>query len=560
MTGALVGRPFVAGRGEGQVGSGPFAWACFAIGAALLLHLHIALTRAVNWDEFYHYSQIHALARGTLSQPLQTLYTRAFLWVVDLPGTGVDHIILIRLFMLFCVLLAAAAIAGSAARFVDRTAAACCALAYLTAIYVLQHGTSFRFDAPAAALLMTSAWIMLRSRLDAWAILGAAALAGTAAVLTIKTALYAPLFMGIAWLRWSEATGKRQITVRLALTAIVTVAIFAAIFLLHAASLAAGSGGEAISVVSRAGDKMFNLGSISYGRYLLGGALFSLPLTLLILSAPFAIWRAASLSKAEKICLAGYLAPLSSFLFYHNTAPYFYVYILAPAAVACGLSMSWTIRRYGGRLAALVFLLGAGFVLLVEPYNPIDRQRDILRAADRMFARPIAYFDSCALLGRFPKANVFMTPWGTEQYLAGAFPSMEATMAATPVPLVVNDDYMFEAALNGTRPVPQFLPGDLAAIRDTYIPLWGPFWVAGEAIPAGASEHRFRVRVPGDYTVRDAGVVLNGRAVSPGQVVHLDRGFHIASVPGARAARLIWGNGIRPPARPDEDGPLFMPF
>ena len=48
MTGALVGRPFVAGRGEGKVGSGPFAWACFAIGAALLLHLQIALTRAVN--------------------------------------------------------------------------------------------------------------------------------------------------------------------------------------------------------------------------------------------------------------------------------------------------------------------------------------------------------------------------------------------------------------------------------------------------------------------------------------------------------------------------------
>ncbi len=154
---------------DARVGKFPGAsslfWPMAGIVLALAAHLYLALTRAINWDEFYHYSQVQKLAQGTLTEPLQTLYTRAFVWVVDLPGVGVDHIIMIRIFMLLCEIIVAAAIFGAASRFVARVPAMLCALAYLTAGHVLQHGTSFRFDAPAAAMLMTAAWILLRFRL-----------------------------------------------------------------------------------------------------------------------------------------------------------------------------------------------------------------------------------------------------------------------------------------------------------------------------------------------------------------------------------------------------------
>ena len=191
--------------------------------------------------------------------------------------------------------------------------------------------------------------------------------------------------------------------------------------------------------------------------------------------------------------------------------------------------------------------------------DPIERQRQMLRVADAMFPNGVSYFDSCAMLGRFPKANVFMTPWGIDQYLRGGFPSLEETMASKPVPLVVNDDHMFEDALNGKGPVPSFLPGDLAAIRDTFVHLWGPFWIAGENIPSRSTDHRFTIRVPGSYTVGDASITIGDRVFAPGQFVHLDRGVHRAST-GASGARLIWGQGIKVPAQPDEGGPLFMLF
>lgn len=561
MTSTAIGAPANIPAEKSRLpGVGSIFWPVAGIVLALAGHLYLALTRAINWDEFYHYSQVQKLAQGTLTEPLQTLYTRAFVWVVDLPGVGVDHIVVIRMFMFLCVIVIAAAIFGAASRFVGRVPAAFCALIYLTAGYVLQHGTSFRFDAPAAALLMTAAWILLRFRLSIGPILAVGLLAGLSAMLTIKTILYAPVFLGIAWLLWSEAANKRRLLVQLAAVGAAAVGAFALIYLAHASSLAGNSDVEAMKVVSRAGGKMFHFGYVTYWESMVKGAQLSLVLALVILAFPLVVWKAA-LSKPEKWALTGFYLPILTLFFYHNTAPYFYVYMLPPVTVACGVVLSLITRFRAMTIAMIALLLsGGGLILSNEPPNPIERQRHILRVAHAMFPGGVAYFDSCAMLGSFPKANVFMTPWGIDQYLLGGFPSLEKTMTTKPVPLVVNDDYMFEDALNGKGPVPAFLPGDLAAIRDTFVHLWGPFWIAGEDIPAGASNHAFRVRVPGFYTVRGAGVTIGNRKLAPGQFVHLDRGVHRASTTGDKGARLIWGKDIKVPAQPDTGGPLFMPF
>lgn len=541
-------------------GASSIFWPLAGIVLALAGHLYLALTRAINWDEFYHYSQVQKLAQGTLTEPLQTLYTRAFVWVVDLPGLGVDHIVVIRLFMFLCVVVVAAAIFGAASRFVARGPAAFCALLYLTAEYVLQHGTSFRFDAPAAALLMSSAFILLRFRLTSGPIVLAGVLAGIAAMLTIKTILYAPVFLGIACLLWSEAENRRRLFFQLAAVAGAALGSFALIYFGHASSLAGDSEVEAMRVVARAGGKMFHFGHVSYWQYLVRSVQLSMVFALIILIFPI-ILLASTRPRAEKLALTGFYLPILSLFFYHNTAPYFYVYMLPPVAVACSVVLALLARYRAMTMAMTALLLASGGLILSnEPPNPIERQRHILRVADTMFPGGVAYFDSCAMLGSFPKANVFMTPWGIDQYLLGGFPSLEQTMASKPVPLIVNDDYMFEDALNGKGPVPALLPGDLAAIRDTFVHLWGPFWIAGEDIPAHASGHAFKIRVPGFYTVRGASVTIGSRTFAPGQFVHLDRGVYRASTVGDTRARLIWGKDIKVPAQPDAGGPLFMPF
>ena len=179
-----------------------------ALGALLVvlaMQIPVVLYRAINWDEFWHYSLTVLAARGQLDQPLQTFFTRAFMWVPGLPGNAVDHVVLIRLFMLGCELVTLACITTIATRFSDRTTGLLCALTYLAAGYVMQHGTSFRYDPQVTALLMASLWVLVCQPANIRWLALAGVLGGFAGLISIKAVLYAPAFAGVFWLRWNES-------------------------------------------------------------------------------------------------------------------------------------------------------------------------------------------------------------------------------------------------------------------------------------------------------------------------------------------------------------------
>lgn len=532
----------------------PF-WPLAMLALVLALQATLVIGRAVNWDEFYHYSQVHKLAAGTLVQPLQTLYTRAFLWVTALPGSGIDHIVTIRWFMLGCEIATILAIAGIAGRFASRQAAWLCALAYAGAGYVFQHATSFRFDAPAAALLMGAAWIALRSRLGPGAIIASGLLIGTAAMLTIKAVLYAPVFAGIAWLRWQESGRAPATLARLAGIALASAAAFAAIYWLHAASLAGNVDDEARAILGRAGGKMFSLGIQPYWPHHLKGAAIAPVVTAMLLAFPFVL-RRAERPLAEKLALIGLVAPLATLLFYHNTAPYYFVFMLAPVCAGLAPVMDRALQRYSEALIAMVLAALAGAVWMMEQPGPQDRQRQLLAQAERLFPDHPAYFDSCAMLGNFPKANAFMTPMGIALYRQGSYPAMADTLERRAVPLVLAADPLFERVMGGNQPVPELLEQDLAALRGNYVRYWGPFWVAGREI---ASAGDFTLLVPGSYRIEGAELLIDGKLHPAGSVIELDRGPHRAEPRGGKA-RVIWAKARPAPAEPAPASPWFTDF
>lgn len=525
----------------------------------LALQMPLVLNRAINWDEFWHYSQTVLLANGQLTAPLQTLYTRAFAWTTRLDGTGVDHIIIIRVFMLLCECAALAAIVGLATRFSDRSTALLCALAYLSASYVFQHGTSFRFDPPAAALLTGSLWILTCRPLQAKWVAVVAVLLGISFMLTIKSVLYAPAFAGIAWLRWSEAGYARGALLRLACVPVSAAAAFGILYLLHSQGLAGDTGNAAETVVSRSATKMFSLGIPPYWWASVRAAIFSPVQAVLILIVPFALLRSGR-PAAERIALIGLWLPVTTLLFYHNTAPYYHVFMLAPVCVSLASVMPQVVRRYGAMVMATIFVGGAVLTVLREPENPIDRQRELLTAAETIFGGPVGYFDSCAMLGSFVKANAFLTPWGIEQYLSGGYPAMTDTLKSQVVPLVVDDDIMFTKALRERGPVSMLLPQDVDMLRSTYLHFWGPFWVAGFDVMPNLAERKIMVRVPGPYTLRaSADVKIDGISRQPGEVVEMARGAHRV---GATTApiKLVWGRKLQVPKTPAPREPYFMMF
>ncbi|EPR18241.1 hypothetical protein M527_13435 [Sphingobium indicum IP26] len=553
-----IEQPTATATRQSEAHSKAFRWVAAALLTTLVLQLPLVLNRAINWDEFFHYSQVVKMANGTLTLPLQTLYTRAFVWVPGLPGLGVDHIILIRLFMLTCELVTLACIAGIAARFTNWTTGLLCALAYLSASFIFRHGTSFRFDPPATALLMASAWILLRYGLRPPAMLVAALLAGTSTVLTIKSVLYAPVFAGIAWLLWVEGERRREDLVRFVALILGTMLCAALIYALHAGTLGEESGKAARSLVTRAGGTLFTFGNPLYRWHAFIFVVTSPILALAALAAPIAIWRGTG-DMSRKVVLTGMWLPLTTLLFYQNTAPYYYVFMMAPVSVAASPVFALASRRYGSGIFALAMVAFAGTYLAGEPENTIERQRQIQQQAQRIFPEGTAYFDACAMLGTFPKANVFMTPWGIRDYLSGNLPSMVEAMQRDPVPLLVNNDWMFDDAVRGKIGVNVFLPQDLAAIRDTYVPFWGPFWVAGKLVAADSRSIAWNVRVPGPYTVRDSAMIIDGHRFDKGDVVTLNRGLHILSAEKERA-RLLWGERLETPVSNPPAEPYYMPF
>lgn len=163
-----------------------------------------------------------------------------------------------------------------------------------------------------------------------------------------------------------------------------------------------------------------------------------------------------------------------------------------------------------------------------------------------IFPQPVTYFDFPGMLAKFPKANVFMTPWGSESYRNGGdSASMRVKMEKQTIPLVMENDEMFSNLLRTGHPAPQFQPEDVAALRENYVHFWGPFWVAGKQIAPKQGTIASESLVPGNYTVEGT-LVLDDRELTAGQVVRLERGLHSMQAIDTDA-RLVWGNHLAKP-------------
>jgi hypothetical protein len=542
---------------------------------ALLLALQFALifTRAVNWDEFFFYGQVAQFARGELPTPLQTIHVHAFQWLLALPGSTVDHILAARIPMFGFELVTLGGIYALARRFTDPLVSALAVLAYLSAGYVLQHGMSFRVDPPVTASLVVALAVLARAPLRWWSVLLTGALIGLAGMITIKAVLYAPAFLGMAWLRWAEADRDRATGLRIAAIGLAALAIFAALYLWHAAAIAASAaplaqaasapsptvpdtGAQAGAVLNRSASDMFFIGVPPYWRMIVKAASLAPLFALLILTAPFAIAR-SGLTRAAKWALAGLWMPVLTLAFYRNSAGYFYVFLLPPLAIAASCGLDWLRSRFGALPVIAVMLTIALATWASDDRKVLASQRSVSDAAQRMFPQGTAYFDHSGMIGSFRKANGFMTPWGMEQYRRAG--SYRAAMEAQTVPLLIENDIMVTAALTGGDKTAILLPEDARAWRENYVRYWGTIWLAGKSLPAGSAiDSEFLI--PGRYRVEGHDVSVDGVPHEAGDIVTIARGVHVLANASKRPARLVWADIADPPQGKAPQGDLWIGY
>lgn len=525
-------------------------WPLAAIAVLLAMQLSMVFTRAVNWDEFWFYYHVAEFSRGNLAQPLQSLHVRLFAWLPGLPGNSVDKIVTARLVMLACEACTLAAIYAIARRFVDRPVAILAALLYISAGFVLQHGFSFRTDPMATAALMGALAILCRCRLTVLPLAAFAVLVAVAGMITMKVALFAPVFLGMAWMRWSDERFRTTSALRLVGAAVVTVAIFALLYTWHATALTQQT--EGTEMAAGASGWMFFIGVPPYWQMMLKGVLIALPLFALALWTPRLLWQ-SDRSRAEKLALAGLWFPLLIPFFYTNTAPYFYAFSLAPVAVSVVLAAERLVGHYDLRKVSMVLLVLGGVLFTTEDRQTMQRQSQVVDAADTIITEPVASFDFDGMIARFTKANDFLTPWGLAQYAQRGTPVYRETMEREAVPVLLANAEVLQRVMAG-QPSP-FGTADVAALRGNYIHHWGPFYVAGKQVDAATPVDE-EFLVPGTYTLVEGQVSINGRALGEGETVAVSRGSHQLQGIGT----LRWGVDLGTPEQQWTDGPLYVDF
>jgi len=524
----------------------------------------------INWDEFLYLSLIYDYQRGDLAKSLQVFQVLLLGWTTLVPGNEVDQILVGRLFMLVVVTGTSALIYALARSFFDRIASLAAALAFSSAGFTIVHGASFRADPLAAFLIMLSLTAMARGDRRHAPMLLAGTAAAVAALVTIKVALYAPAFTGIAAWRLCTATDRRVMLKWLAGIAITAATAFALLYGLQLALIDHASNANSQAMLGRAARVQFlEYGVLPRRAEIVRAALLSPVQTILVLAGAIgvlvALLRGRTGERWPSLAIAGCGATLLCLLIYRNAFPYFFAFIFPPAT----LLIAWAVdnnellkRRIGAVFLALVMLVPAILVAKAWSERVMPPQREVVDAVHEIFRQPVPMIDHSHMVGSFPKRGFFMSTWGMAGYRARP-PIFANILQRETVPLLLLDSPRLAEAVGARQamdPSDRLHDEDRTILRENYVRHWGPIWVAGKRLDPSGSPRRFEIRIPGEYTLEGEAMLIDDKRVAGGGVVRLNRGPHRFEAQSQLPRILRWGDHLYRPAGPEPNGPLFVGF
>ncbi|OYX94172.1 MAG: hypothetical protein B7Y74_07785, partial [Novosphingobium sp. 35-62-5] len=175
-----------------KIGIGTRGYLLAALSVVILLQIELIFSKSINWDEFYHFSEITEFNAGRPTEMFQTPYVKLFWWIPFTPGDNIFHIQLARLITLTFELATVGIIIAMTRRFVDQNAALISGLAFASGGFVFLHAFALRSDMIASAALMMSLYILMTGPFKARTLLIAVVLGGIGFICTIKSVFYGP--------------------------------------------------------------------------------------------------------------------------------------------------------------------------------------------------------------------------------------------------------------------------------------------------------------------------------------------------------------------------------
>ena len=529
----------------------------------LSLQLIVSFRYNLNWDEYYFLSHIYAASDGRLADSVQRFHVNLLFWIRWLPFSEPDQLVAGRQFMMLCEAGGLFCLYRICREFTSPNNALFAVAAWCSAGSALLHGASFRADPLASFLMMSALALMFCGKLATRKSMLSGAIVAVSVLITVKSLLYFPAFFGaLYWQASKQGVGFRTAMRQFAMAIVTLAAVGVALFLLHSVNLA-----DPIAAAEKhpARPKL-RLGQI-FDKVIMSQELFPrapsilqwlsnsiLPLAL----CAAGLWHATTHRReafARWIAVLALLAPLASLVIYRNAFPYFFPFIMYPAAIVAGIGAS-RISNGGIRLlliAGLALTVGVRFAAAQSADQ--SAQREISTAVHQIFSEPVTYVDRNGMIPSFPKSGFFMSSWGMEDYREGRTPSLRAAILRDQAPLIITNSPWLEIALRPQQGSASnlLLPEDVKFLQENYLRHWGHIWVAGKTLNRHTDS--FDVVISGTYTLDCDGIrTMNNQTVRCGDVLHLDRGRHSFS---GDSAQIRWGNHLFRPTNQPTDRPVY---
>lgn len=526
-------------------------------GLLIAAQIFLVFTKSFNWDEFYHFSMVHDLPKGRLTWDFQTLYIRLFLWVPAVTDDLIMQLQIARLGMLGFELVAVAMVVRLAREFVDHKTALITGIVYLAGGYIFTQGFSFRTDPVATAALMLALYLFATRDLTIGRVLAVGVLVGLAGLVTIKSIFYAPCFLAFAIRRLMDAPAAwRAAALRIAAVPIVALLTFVLVLQLHRIGLdvrAAGVPSLEGWISAFLGDGPGERTTYIFEQMELApvipvGVVLSL---LVVLRRP----------RRDAIASLGLLMPLLTLLFYRNTFPYFFVFLLAPVCVGIAPAIALMLQRFGTGIVLAALAFSPVSLLAEQRYNVLDRQKALINEVHRLFPQPVGYLAYAGFIADYPRILPHLVSGvGLKGYYERKIPVIANEIERGNVAFALSDSKSVRAGLEG-RTMPNSLqPRDFQMLRENFIHYRSTIWIAGKTICPSQSEQSVTLYRPGPYSLDGGPIVIDGVLLADGQTRQLQAGPHRVLHQSGGCIRL-WALP-QVPRVPDgfPDGSLFTLF
>ena len=378
-----------------------------------------------------------------------------------------------------------------------------------------------------------------------------------ALLISIKSVFYIPLMSAVAAIQWLESGSPRVPFRNILLTVVTAALLFFGLFWWHASSVMQATH-EPSSVLRGALAKTILDSELFHGIANLKYTIWfdTIQWILIAIGTVIGIIGLAARNikdRSRAVVLLAFVSPLVTVIFYRNAFPYYYVFMMAPVAVTAGISADWLVNRFSiAKLLPLIMVALAVSRAGIDFSRDHSAQRSVIAAVSEIFPNPVPYLDRCGMIATYPMVGFFMSSWGMEGYHQnGGNRFARFIHEKRPIFVIANHLGLLQALQMGAS-APQgdtaLTSGDAAALRDNFIPHWGPIWVVGKRLdPTAGATSSFAVAIPGEYTLEaGAHVVIDGQTVFPGGVLTLTEGTHSYRGP---FAQLRYGEHLPRPLR-----------